>query len=238
MCVLFFFAHSDLAADQIGAPGVVTQDVGTQSVGSQSSAAADQMQLIRVTGAARPSGLRLTLEIGSEAFQALDIESLRVVSEPSGTLLASVARYGATVKGNGERAASVVVPSFTEALPIVLATGPRAAEDERIVVYMVGTWPDGTTEERAIAGGKVGYSAFDFVAYVDDGFMVGKIGTLRQCCYSYECADEVCATCSPFRFSCCTCGEPDCCFAECTLNANCDCVPCWNGCFLIPHSCY
>jgi len=235
-CVALLFGLTSFAADE--GPGSQVGAEAVASVAAEGDAAVDQMQLIRVTGAARPNGLRLSLEIGQRAFETLDIQSVRVYSEPSRTLLASVSRYGVEVKDDGGEAASLVVPSFSEALPIVLATGPRAPKDEQILVYMVGTWPDGKTEERVIAGGRVGYSAFDFAAYVDEGYLLGKATTLRQCCYSYECANEVCATCSPFRFSCCTCGEPDCCYAECTLNGNCDCVPCWNGCFMIPHSCY
>lgn len=218
---------------------VFADEVVTQSTAAGlDSNGGEQLQLIRVSGFSEPSGIRLTLEVGRQAFEMLDIESIRVYSEPSHTLMASVARHGAVMKDDGQKAASLTLPSLADAAPIVLTTARRSPEDVQVIVYMVGAWPDGTTSERAVAGGKVGFSAFDFTAWVGSEYMTGKITTIRQCCNSYECASQVCAVCSPFRFSCCVCGEPECCFAECTLDTICDCVPCWNGCFLIPHSCY
>ena len=43
---------------------------------------------------------------------------------------------------------------------------PRPRGDDIVAVWIYGTWPDGTVEDRLISAGKVGTGDFSFATYL------------------------------------------------------------------------
>jgi hypothetical protein len=209
--------------------------VGAMAVVAPAAAQQTSELVVGVSGElVSPKQYNLALEPGSVADRAI-----RVYSEPSHSFLLLV--LDSDLKGEAdlssweESIASTSEPRATTVTSLPLGRPrvmiqPPPEEDFAISVWVYGSWPDGTIEDRIVAEAKVDLTEFEISTYhlsdpVEKG---GGPGQQMHCCSS-ACCPQKCVTCSGRKYSCCvTAPQPSsCCFAECgwdsSCGANCDC---------------
>lgn len=121
-------------------------------------------EILSVKGYASAGAFTVEIVPGTAATEAI-----RVYSEPSHTLLAVVedADFAATAAGQAWHARvfadmprSGSKTSLPEGRPRIQLEA-RPAADDRIVVWVYGSWPDGKVEDRLVGDHQVGKGAFE-----------------------------------------------------------------------------
>jgi hypothetical protein len=143
-----------------------------------------------------PKQYTLTVEPGSVADRAI-----RVYSEPSHTFLLLV--LDSKLKGKAdlssweESITSTSEPRATTVTSLPLGRPrvtiqPPPEDDFAISVWVYGTWPDGTIEDRIVAEAKVDLSEFETSTYhlSDPVAKGGGPGQQQHCCSSACCPQK------------------------------------------------
>jgi len=190
------------------------------------AAEGDEKELgIHISGA--PSGakaLTVTLEVGSFASQAV-----RVYSEPSHTLLLLAIDNGFESSREGVAWQNAVQEVAAAKLSVHLpGSQPRVTiparppKDDRIAVWVYGSWSVEEAEDRLLADALVGEGAFDFTTYLARN-EEGALRATEHCCSSGGCG-SMCRSCTGPKFSCCLLGPPEsCCWVKCGWLPSCTC---------------
>jgi len=168
-----------------------------------------RVKAVQLVGAPYGDQLKLTITPGPAATKAI-----RIYSAPSGLLLAIVidSAFADAAEGQSwlqryrkEAPASVLAVSLpTEGAEAIVPSRPP--DDDRIVVYVNGSWPDGTMKDRLMADGTVGNGDFAFTTYA----LPGEDPT--WCCNNQYCSNN-CADCPGPSFTCCQ--QQGCCWIKC-----------------------
>ncbi len=169
-------------------------------------------EVISIRGTQTANGrLALAVEAGK-----LATGSIRVLSQPSNTTLAVVVdpeykvsaagvAWASEIADAGEPQASAVT-KLPDGAPLLVIPG-RPDGDDRVQVWVNGSWPDGHVGERLVSDGRVGPGN-------DFGFS-SRLSTTRgfsHCCEGPDCS-QMCTSCPDSRFTCCT--LPGCCRIAC-----------------------
>jgi hypothetical protein len=154
----------------------------------------DTRLVVSVTGdvSADNKILTLSLEPGEIATHAI-----RVYSEPSHTLLVAVVDSELGKESDSwqsswfevDRPLALVTTDLPGGMPRVHVAG-RPETDDRIAVYVYGTWPDGTVGETLISDAKVGQRSFAFsTSLVVDNAKEGDVPRVYEhCCQGDNCS--------------------------------------------------
>lgn len=169
-----------------------------------------------IAGDVSADGNLLTLSIkpGEVATHAI-----RVFSEPSHTLLVAVIDRDFGLKADAwrsswikvDRPLALVTTDLFDGQPRVHVTG-RPKSDDRIAVYVYGSWPDGSVGETLVSDARVGQESFSFSTSIVQGEEKGGFDTYWHCCQGGSCG-EMCTTCNDKAFECCL--LEGCCWIEC-----------------------
>jgi hypothetical protein len=174
----------------------------------------NQELIVRLAGDVSADGTLLTLSMEPGAVAT---HAIRVYSEPSHTLLVVAVDQG-FVDGleawqeswvEVDRPLASITTDLPDGRARVHVTG-RPTADDRIAVYVYGTWPDGSIGETLVSDAKVGAGSFAFsTSLVTQGEGPTEY---EHCCESANCS-KMCKTCADKAFECCL--LRDCCWIEC-----------------------
>ena len=175
--------------------------------------------IVGVKGVQKGRGIQLQVQGGFAT------RGIRIYSEPSNTLLAVFidSAFQKTADGQNwlsaalseseNRDDSLVVSGELPGLLSNLSPSPRPAGDDEIIVWVNGSWPDGSEEDRLVAQNRSVGNNFGFsVNAVDNPSVAGGV---QVCCSGVTCGG-VCRTCPTTTFTCCCgcgiiCASVDCC---------------------------
>lgn len=143
------------------------------SAPARAESGTERVLVFRVAGEilAEGRGYRIDIEPGLPADRAI-----RIYSEPSHTLMVAVLDRDFETSEAGrawverhlasDRTAAKVVTSLPAARPRVHVPAERPNRDSRIAVWVYGTWPDGSIEDRLVTDGLVGVEKFSLANFV------------------------------------------------------------------------
>ncbi len=157
--------------------------------------------------------------------------AIRVFSEPSHVLLMAVIDSDFATKADAWRNSWIELEKpmalVTTDLPDGLArvhVPARPANDNRIAVYVYGSWPDGSVGEILVSDARVGQGSFAFSTSITAGDGTRDFGLWEHCCQGGSCPLK-CVTCESKAFDCCL--LDGCCWIECGWGLpHCTCAEC------------
>ena len=184
--------------------------IGKDGSTNRGSTENDISEVVEISLSGRQIGTSLALELRTGS----DIQSVRVFSEPSHTLLGVIIDTHATAAesatwlsaGGSSVPASRIVRSDLSKGSITLFDGPvQPPGDTQIHTYLRAFFPvktAGTESQEHVIRGTLPANNFEF-SYKDFRTADGDIDPTVCCGGSSNCHGQVCYTCDPADFICC-----------------------------------